>query len=85
MLSDLSLGQYMFVFVWKVSSDQIFLIFLCLYVGLMIGVPIAPLLARRLEKKVIVIMGLVMFCIAQGGLSSLRALGLFTPTGPVSA
>ena len=76
-----SLGQYMFVFVWKVSSDQIFLIFLCLYVGLMIGVPIAPLLARRLEKKVIVIMGLVMFCIAQGGLSSLRALGLFTPTG----
>ncbi len=76
-----SLGQYMNVFVWRISSEQILFITLCLFVGLILGVPVAPVLARRLEKKAVVILGLLMFCLAQGGLSSLRALGLFTPTG----
>jgi len=47
----------------------------------MAGVPLAPILARRMEKKSLVIVGLLMFCLVQGGLSSLRALNLFTPTG----
>jgi GPH family glycoside/pentoside/hexuronide:cation symporter len=76
-----NLSQYMFVFVWKISSQQILQIILWLYVGLMVGVPVAPILARRLEKKYIVIIGLLMFCVAQGGLSGLRALGIFSPTG----
>ena len=76
-----SLNQYMNVFIWRITSAQILLITLALFGGLMVGVPLAPILARRLEKKTLVLAGLLMFCLAQGGLSSLRALGLFTLTG----
>ena len=76
-----SLGQYLFVFVWKVSSAQILLITISVFIGLIVGVPLSPILGRRLEKKVLIMSGLALFCIAQGGLSSMRALGLFTPTG----
>jgi GPH family glycoside/pentoside/hexuronide:cation symporter len=76
-----SLQQYMYVFVWRINSAQILMILLALFAGLAVGVPLAPILARRMEKKSQVIIGLLMFCVAQGGLASLRALNLFTPTG----
>jgi len=76
-----NMNQYMNVFVWRISSAQILLITLCLFAGLVAGVPLAAILGRRLEKKTVTILGLSTFCVAQGGLSSLRALGLFTPTG----
>jgi glycoside/pentoside/hexuronide:cation symporter, GPH family len=76
-----NLNQYMNVFIWRINSAQILLITLCLFAGLIIGVPVAPLLARWLEKRSISVTGLVMLCVAQGGLASLRASGLFTPTG----
>jgi GPH family glycoside/pentoside/hexuronide:cation symporter len=76
-----NMNQYMNVFVWRISSAQILLINLCVFAGLIVGVPLAPGLARRLEKRTMSVVGLVMFCIAQGGVTSLRALGLFTPTG----
>ena len=76
-----SLSGYLFVFVWQISSPQILLVTVSVFAGLMAGVPLAPILGRRLEKKVLVITGLAMFCVAQGGLSSLWALGLFKPIG----
>ncbi len=76
-----SLSQYMFMFIWRIGSQQILLITLAVFAGLIVGVPIAPILARRLEKKLLVILGLAMFCVAQGGLSSLRAVGLFMLSG----
>jgi GPH family glycoside/pentoside/hexuronide:cation symporter len=76
-----NMNQYMNVFVWRISSAQILLVTLCLFAGLVVGVPLAAILGRRLEKKTVTILGFSMFCVAQGGLPSLRALGLFTPTG----
>ena len=76
-----NLNQYMNVFIWRINSAQILLITLCLFAGLIVGVPLSPILGRWLEKRNVSVTGLLMLCIAQGGLSSLRALGLFTPTG----
>jgi GPH family glycoside/pentoside/hexuronide:cation symporter len=74
-------GQYMNLFVWKISSGQILLTALALFAGLMAGVPLSPILARRLEKRTLVIGGLAVLCLAQGGLTGLRALHIFTLTG----
>lgn len=76
-----SLGQYMNLFLWKVSSAQILAITLFLFAGLMTGVPAAPLLARRMEKRGVVISGLFLLCLAQGGLTGLRAFHLVSFTG----
>ena len=76
-----NMNQYMNVFVWRISSAQILLVTLCLFAGLVVGVPVAAILGRRLEKKTVAMVGFSTFCVAQGGLSGLRALGLFTPTG----
>lgn len=38
-------------------------------------------MAKRLEKKTLVMGGLAMRCVAQGGLSGLRALSLISMTG----
>jgi GPH family glycoside/pentoside/hexuronide:cation symporter len=76
-----ALTQHMNLFVWRIDSSQIFMVTLCLFAGLMLGVPLVPILARRMEKRDVVIMGLIVLCLAQGGLSGLRALGLFTLTG----
>jgi GPH family glycoside/pentoside/hexuronide:cation symporter len=76
-----NMNQYMNVFVWRISSAQILLVTLFLFAGLVAGVPVAAFLGRRLEKKTVAMLGFSTFCVAQGGLSSLRALGLFTPTG----
>ena len=127
-----ALTQHMFRFVWKIDSSQILVISLNIFAGLLVGVPLAPLLSRPLkwrgllllspvlgmpialmlsirlslpvalaiglgisavvalalaprwrpmEKRTTLILGLAMFCLAQGGLSGLRALGIFTATG----
>ncbi len=76
-----SLSQYMHLFVWRISSAQILLITLAVFAGLFVGVPLAPIVAKRLEKKTLVMGGLAMLCVAQGGLSGLRALGLISITG----
>ena len=77
-----NMNQYMNLFIWRISSAQILVVTLCLFAGLIVGVPLGPIIGRRLEKKTVVIIGLAMFCVAQGGLASFRALGLFTLTGP---
>ncbi len=127
-----ALTQHMFRFVWKINSAQILIISLNIFAGLLVGVPMAPMLSRPLrwrglllispvlglpialalslrlglpvalplglgigailalalsprwrplEKRTTLILGLAMFCLAQGGLSGLRALGLYTATG----
>jgi GPH family glycoside/pentoside/hexuronide:cation symporter len=76
-----NLSQYMNVFVWRITSSQILLITLFVFAGLIVGVPLAPILARRMEKRNVSVTGLLLFCVAQGALPSLRGLGLFTPTG----
>ena len=76
-----NMNQYMNVFIWQISSAQILVVTLFLFAGLIVGVPLGPILGRGLEKKAVVMLGLLIFCLAQGGLAGLRALGLFTPVG----
>jgi glycoside/pentoside/hexuronide:cation symporter, GPH family len=76
-----SLGVHLNTYVWKISSAQILVTVLGLYAGLLVGVPLAPLIVRRLEKRTVLMLGLLMLCLAQGGLTGLRALGLFTLSG----
>jgi len=76
-----SLNQHMNLFVWRMTSAQILDVTLAYFVGLIIGVPLTPLLSRRVEKRSLLIVGLLMLCAAQGGLAGLRALGLFMLSG----
>jgi len=76
-----SLTSHMHLFVWRMSTAQISLTTLSLYVGFLAGVPIAPILSRWVEKRTVCVAGLVILCVAQGGLSGLRALGWINLTG----
>ncbi len=76
-----SLNQHMNLFVWRMTSAQILIVTLAYFLGLIIGVPLTPLLSRRVEKRSLLILGLLMLCVAQGGLAGLRAAGLFTLSG----
>ncbi|MEO8812245.1 MAG: MFS transporter, partial [Caulobacteraceae bacterium] len=74
-------GVHMNVFVWKMTPAQIQVTILGYFAGLLVGVPLAPLLARRFEKRTVIIAGLLILCAAQGGLSGVRALGLLEWSG----
>jgi GPH family glycoside/pentoside/hexuronide:cation symporter len=76
-----TLTQHMNNFVWHFSSAQILKVTLALFAGLIVGLPLAPLLSRRMEKRTVVIVGLVVLCAAQGVLPGLRAAGVFMVSG----
>ncbi len=76
-----TLGVHLNTFVWKMSPPQIFLTVFGYVIGLFVGVPLAPLMVRKFEKRSVLILGLAMICVAQGALNGLRVLGVFTLTG----
>jgi GPH family glycoside/pentoside/hexuronide:cation symporter len=76
-----TLGLHLNTFVWRMTAAQIQITVYGLFAGLVVGIPLAPLIVRRLEKRTVLMVGLLALCLAQGGLSGLRALGLFNLTG----
>ena len=76
-----TLGVHMNVFVWKMTPAQIQITTFGYFGGLLVGVPLTPLLSRHMEKRTVVIAGLLILAVVQGGLSGLRALHLFTLSG----
>jgi GPH family glycoside/pentoside/hexuronide:cation symporter len=76
-----SLNQYLNVFVWHINSSEIFLITMGFFVGVIVGVPLGPFLSRRFEKRIVSALGFGILLVAQGDLTGLRALGVFTATG----
>jgi GPH family glycoside/pentoside/hexuronide:cation symporter len=76
-----ALGQHMNNFVWRMSSSEILMVTLALFAGLVVGLPLTPLLSRRFEKRGVVMAGLIMLCLAQGVLPGLRAAGVFMLSG----
>jgi GPH family glycoside/pentoside/hexuronide:cation symporter len=76
-----TLGVHANTFVWRMSPQQIFVTVLAYIIGLVAGVPVAPIMIRRFEKRTVLIAGLAVLALVQGGLSLLRVLGLFTLTG----
>lgn len=80
-----TLQIHMNVFVWKMTPGQIQITTLGYYAGLIAGIPLAPLIAPRMEKRTGLIGGLLMLCLCQGGLTGLRAMGLIHLTGAAAA
>ena len=76
-----ALNGHTYVFVWQVPSQTIQNITFAYLFGILVGVPITPLLLRRMEKRSAVLVGLAMIVVAWTILPSLRAAGLLTPTG----
>lgn len=75
------LGSHSAVFVWKLKPETIQFLGYAYLFGILLGVALAPVLSRRLEKKTVVLVGLTLVIIVWTLLPSLRALGLFTQTG----
>ncbi len=78
-----ALAQHLNLYVWRISSSQILLVTLAYFAGLVFGLPLTPILAKRVEKRNLVMAGLVILCVAQGGLAGLRGLGIFMLSGSV--
>ncbi|WP_411288837.1 MFS transporter [Phenylobacterium sp.] len=76
-----TLNTHVNVFVWKLQPSMIQTLAYIYLAGLMAGVPIAPMLSRRMEKKVVVVIGMSMVIVVWALPPILRALGLFTATG----
>ncbi len=75
-----ALQNHAYVFVWKLRPETIQVLTYAYLAGILAGVPITPLLLRRIEKKTATILGL---CLVTAGwivLPGLRAAGLFAPT-----
>jgi GPH family glycoside/pentoside/hexuronide:cation symporter len=76
-----TLNSHAYVFAWRIQPATIQTITFAYLFGLLIGVPITPLLLRRLEKRSAVLLGLAMVIATWIALPSLRAAGVLTPTG----
>ena len=76
-----SFNSHNYVFVWKLRPEMIQVITYSLLAGLMAGVVIAPLLARRMEKKTVVILGMAMVVATWLSMSLPRIAGLVNSTG----
>lgn len=76
-----TLNNHAYVFVWKLRPEAMqFLTYVYLF-GILLGVPVTPLLLRWIEKKTASIIGFVMVMAAWTVLPGLRVAGLVTATG----
>ena len=76
-----ALNGHAYIFVWKIQPEMIQSITYAYLLGILVGVPLAPLLLRRLEKKSVILVGLGMVIASWTVLQTLRAAGLFSPEG----
>ena len=77
-----ALGSHAAIFVWKLPAALLQFTSYAVLLGALIGVPLVPLLQRRLEKKTVVNIGLGMIILSWLVLPVLRVTGAFTLTGP---
>ena len=69
-------------YVWRIQPADIQLLTFGLLAGMLVGVPIAPALSKRLEKVALVMIGVSMLNLVWLVLPLLRAFHIYTPTGP---
>jgi len=70
------------LFFWKLTTGELALLQLAVPFGSAAGIPIILALARRFEKRTIVLGGQLTFCLGQMTLPLLRIAGLLPPNGP---
>jgi glycoside/pentoside/hexuronide:cation symporter, GPH family len=76
-----ALSNHTYVFVWKLPPETIQFVAYTLLAGITAGIPLTPPLLRRMEKKAAVSIGFAVVILAWSLLPSLRATGLFAPSG----
>lgn len=76
-----ALNNHNYVFVWKLRAEAIQFILYASLAGITLGIPLTPVLLRRLEKKVVCLLGFSLVVAAWTVLPVARATGVFTPTG----
>ena len=76
-----TLNNHAYVYVWRLKSETIQFLGYAYLFGILIGVPIAPVLQKGLEKRDVVLVGLGLLCAALLVLPILRAMGVYVPTG----
>jgi GPH family glycoside/pentoside/hexuronide:cation symporter len=80
-----ALNNHAYVFVWKIRPEVIQGLGLVALFGIFLGVPATSILLRWMEKKTAAVTGLVLVVAAFIILPTLRATGLFAPTGTEAA
>ena len=76
-----TLNNHAFVFVWRLKSEDIQYLGYAYLLGILLGVPITPLLQRVMERKYVVVAGLSLLVANWLVLQGLRVLGLYMPVG----
>ena len=76
-----ALNNHNYVFVWKLRPEMIQFMTYASLVGITIGVPVTPILLRRLEKKTVVALGFALLIVGWTLLPVVRASGIFAPAG----
>jgi GPH family glycoside/pentoside/hexuronide:cation symporter len=76
-----TLNNHAFVFVWRLKSETLQYLGYAYLAGILLGVPIAPVLQRRMEKKTVVIIGVSLLIANWLVLQGLRISGIFMPVG----
>ncbi|WP_243048773.1 MFS transporter [Dyella sp. RRB7] len=83
--ATLSLGLHVNTYFWKLSARDIKFVTGAFFLGLVIGAPIIGTIARRLEKKSLVLASIGILTLAQAAPGGLRLAGLFPLQGQVLA
>jgi GPH family glycoside/pentoside/hexuronide:cation symporter len=79
-----ALNNHNYVFVWKLRPETIQVLSYSLLFGITLGVPLTPLLLRKLEKRSVALVGFAIVATAWTLLPVARASGAFAPTGPAA-
>ena len=77
--ANATLNSHTFIFVWKLTPGMLQIVGYLYLAGILVGVQVTPILARRLEKRSVVIVGLVMILISWTCLPVIRVTGLYAP------
>lgn len=76
-----ALNNHSYVFVWKLRPETIQVIAYVYLAGILAGVPLTPMLLRRMEKKTVAAIGFSLVAVGWIVLPGLRGLGIFAPIG----
>jgi glycoside/pentoside/hexuronide:cation symporter, GPH family len=76
-----TLGNHVQMFVWKLQPWMMQSLGYVYLASVLVGIALAPQLARRLEKKTVLMVALTLIVLAWTVLPGLRASGLYAPTG----
>ncbi len=79
-----ALQGHNYVFVWKLLPESIQFTTYAYLFGILVGIPLTPVLLRGMEKKAVVSLGFFLVIVSWIVLPGLRGLGLVTLTGAAS-